>query len=163
MTTLQCTNPTAKHAIPKWAGSTVGIITEPTDIRRFMLAGKAVLTLKSLRTGAHFTYRIDCPKDNPDGDRRFVSVLTGADNTGDYTYIGMIYGNEFRQTARSRVGRDAMSVKVIAWFCRTVLASGIKHPELRINHEGHCGRCARPLTTPESVERGIGPECWKKM
>ena len=26
-------------------------------------------------------------------------------------------------------------------------------------HEGICGRCGRKLTVPESVERGLGPEC----
>jgi hypothetical protein len=31
--------------------------------------------------------------------------------------------------------------------------------------EGHqwCRKCGQPLTTPESLERGYGPECWKQM
>ncbi len=27
---------------------------------------------------------------------------------------------------------------------------------------GHCIDCGRELETPESVARGIGPECWAK-
>lgn len=29
--------------------------------------------------------------------------------------------------------------------------------------EGKCGRCARRLTTPESVQLGFGPECAKLL
>jgi hypothetical protein len=29
----------------------------------------------------------------------------------------------------------------------------------RIHLEGRCLRCNRPLTTPESIRRGIGPIC----
>jgi hypothetical protein len=32
------------------------------------------------------------------------------------------------------------------------------HPELVVRHEARCGRT---LTVPESIERGIGPECIK--
>ena len=31
------------------------------------------------------------------------------------------------------------------------------------NRMTHCGCCGRELTDPESVERGIGPICWKKL
>lgn len=27
----------------------------------------------------------------------------------------------------------------------------------------HCAMCGRKLTDPESVQRGFGPECWKKV
>ncbi|MCH9729159.1 MAG: hypothetical protein K0U84_05675 [Actinomycetia bacterium] len=30
-------------------------------------------------------------------------------------------------------------------------------------HSGNCGFCGRKLTDPASVERGIGPECLKKL
>ena len=30
---------------------------------------------------------------------------------------------------------------------------------LRVYHEGKCCRCGRTLTTPESIKKGIGPEC----
>ena len=28
---------------------------------------------------------------------------------------------------------------------------------------GRCGKCGRTLTDPESIDRGIGPECWSRM
>lgn len=26
-----------------------------------------------------------------------------------------------------------------------------------------CGKCNRPLKDPRSIERGYGPDCWKKV
>jgi hypothetical protein len=43
------------------------------------------------------------------------------------------------------------------------MASKELHPQLIVHHENHCGRCGRTLTVPESVERGIGPDCLAKM
>jgi hypothetical protein len=36
-------------------------------------------------------------------------------------------------------------------------------PDAEVMHEGRCACCGRPLTVPESIERGIGPDCWEKM
>jgi hypothetical protein len=30
---------------------------------------------------------------------------------------------------------------------------------LSMQHEGHCGRCGRTLTHPDSINTGYGPEC----
>jgi hypothetical protein len=32
-----------------------------------------------------------------------------------------------------------------------------------INHYNRCGHCHRPLTHPESIPIGIGPDCFKKL
>jgi hypothetical protein len=32
--------------------------------------------------------------------------------------------------------------------------------DLEVWHEGRCGACGRRLTVPESIERGLGPECY---
>ncbi|NLE27070.1 MAG: hypothetical protein GX625_17355 [Clostridiaceae bacterium] len=26
-----------------------------------------------------------------------------------------------------------------------------------------CGKCNRPLKDPKSIERGYGPDCWRKI
>jgi hypothetical protein len=33
----------------------------------------------------------------------------------------------------------------------------------RIMHDGHCSVCGRKLTTPESLDSGIGPVCAAKF
>ena len=133
--------------------------TNPADVLRFLRAGRAVITLQSERTGAHYTYKIvhkeaDAPF--------FVNLLTGPDNGDDFTYVGLLGDDAVRLTKKSKLSCDAPSIKAINYALRN-LAAGRMPPECVIRHEGKCGVCARTLTVPESIDRGIGPECWDKM
>jgi len=60
----------------------------------FVLGGNATFTASSTK-GGRFTYRVRLAKPRAgqadDGTRRwFVAVLTGPDNSSDYTYLGTI-------------------------------------------------------------------------
>ena len=127
--------------------------------REFMLAGNATVTLVSRRTEAHFTFKL---KASDDGQVTFVSLLRGADNQSDYSYLGIIANGRFLHGKKSKIGQDAPSARAFAWAWAR-LVEDVMPAELEIWHEGACGRCGRPLTVPESIERGIGPECWSKM
>lgn len=141
----------------------------PTDAARFILAGNARITLVSKKTGARFTYRV---RRAPDGDPNeygrattyFVSLLRGPDNDADYSYIGIIKDGWFKRTAKSRVDRMAPSFRAFEWtWNRLTISSQAVPADVEIWHEGACGRCGRALTVPESVVRGIGPDCWEMM
>lgn len=55
-------------------------LIEPAEILRYMMAGNATITIKSLKTQTRFTFRIrKIGKDSP----HFVSLLSGPDNTED--------------------------------------------------------------------------------
>jgi hypothetical protein len=127
------------------------------NIGSFVRAGKAVFTVVNEETGNRFTFRV---KKHDTKNFYFVSVLTGSDNTSDYTYIGCIFGDDFRRTKGSRVTEEAQSFKVFSWFMSNLedLPSQVK-----VYHENRCGRCGRALTVPESVVNGFGPECIKKI
>lgn len=58
------------------------------DIRNFLLAGKAIFTVVSKKSGNRFTYKV---KKYDNGDLWFVSVLTGPDNYSSYSYLGTIF------------------------------------------------------------------------
>ena len=58
----------------------------------------------------------------------------------------------------SKIGEDADSAKAWRWFDANLQAGRVPE-QLEVWHEGRCGRCGRALTVPESIERGIGPEC----
>jgi len=136
------------------------------DITRFVTAGNARFTLVSERTGQRFTYRVSKPKDaRPGSEFRFVSLLTGPDNENSYTYLGVLNGSEFKLTSKSRATEGAPSVVAFRYLCTRVLQNpdAPLPPGLAFYHEGKCGKCNRPLTVPESINRGIGPECWQKM
>jgi uncharacterized protein DUF6011 len=134
------------------------------DAKAFALAGNAILTLQSLKTGVHFTFKVRQAKgelsDAP-AQLWFVSLLSGADNESDYQYLGIIRDGRFTRTAKSRISQDAPSHKAFAWFWN-VQHNG-DQGNLLVRHEGRCGRCGRTLTVPESIDAGIGPECASKM
>lgn len=139
------------------------MIKNAADFRRFATAGRATFTVQSQKTGARFTYRMR--KAKGEGPVRFhTSLLTGPNNEADYQYIGTYRADGKWFAARDASG-EAPSQRAIAFVCEKVLASDAEHvPDgLEIRHEGRCGRCARLLTTPESIDRGIGPECAGKL
>lgn len=125
-----------------------------SDWRRFVLAGRAVFTVRNEHTGNRLTYKVKKAKDT---DVWFVSVLAGA----SYDYVGTIFGDGFRWTHKSAVPRDSVAFRVFAWLYDHILANIELPGFVQVYHEGKCGRCGRPLTVPESIESGFGPECVK--
>lgn len=128
------------------------------ETRKFMEAGNATITLKSVMSGKHITFRVRRTRDN--GPIYFVSLLTGPDNERSYSYIG-IYNKEkteFRLTSKSKMREESEPVQAFRFFLKCIQKNQIPN-SLEIFHEGRCGRCNRKLTTPESVASGFGPEC----
>lgn len=95
----------------------------------------------------------------------FAALLTGSDNTKDYTYLGMVNPGtgELRLTRGSKLETNSAPVALLRQVIAATWASQPLPPGHTLHHEGRCGKCGRPLTTPESVKRGIGPECFKRM
>ena len=133
--------------------------------REFVLAGKAIFSVKNDK-GQHYTFKIIHQKGNDQFPPVwFIFLLTGPDNTSDYTYMGKIDAETGKVilTAKSKYSADSLPVKVADFGLRIIYGKQALPAGYGINHEGYCGRCARLLTVPESVESGIGPECAKKM
>lgn len=132
--------------------------------KEFVTAGRAVFTVSG--PDARFTFKIKFKKGtNGFKDAYFVSLLTGPNNTEDFTYLGMLDAENgmVRLTDKSRHNDDSRPVKAIRWAVKTIW-SNLQIPDgYRIQHEGRCGRCGRALTVPESIDSGIGPECIKRM
>ena len=128
------------------------------DQRDFILAGDAIFTIQS-PNGGRFTYRVERGDDDGRPAIWFVRLLSGPDNTSDYQYLGFIGADlRYRHGRKSRVGEDAPSVIAFGWTWER-LATGRSIGGVQVYHEGRCGACGRTLTTPESIERGIGPVC----
>ena len=127
--------------------------------RDFLTAGHAIFTVSN-PSGEYYTYRVTAPDDQSElKPIWFVSVLTGPDNTRDYSYLGILIGGEVKWTAKSKFKDDTRQFKVAKWAVHIILG-GYELPEgYRIEHNGHCARCKRVLTTPESILSGIGPIC----
>lgn len=141
-----------------------------SDPLKFILAGNAIFTARSEKTGIHFTFRVrQCP-DEPKKRLWFAQVLCGPNNEEDYQYLGTIRPRlsmipndpaaqlEFSHGVKSRIRLDAPSAVAARWVLGHLLA-GKPMPGCTIFHEGRCGRCGRKLTVPESISSGFGPEC----
>lgn len=134
-------------------------ITAPEQALAFMLAGKATFTVKSEATGNHLTFQVRNWKKAKDGTLHFVSVRTG----NDYANVGVIRDrNSFSLGRKADLAFDDPRVRGFRYVFEHLQNQQIP-PKAEIWHEGTCGRCSRPLTDPESIARGIGPECIKKM
>lgn len=151
--------------------------------KEFVLAGRAVFTIEvpdsfrnsykgrhGVEVKPHYTYRVSFKKatGNFNNDAYFLQLLTGPDNTKSYTYLAMLVKESGAVRITGKSCREEGSVEVA--LARRALAriwadevESIEAVGFKLHHEGRCGKCGRALTTPESVERGIGPECWGRM
>lgn len=96
----------------------------------------------------------------------------------------------YRHGTKARINDDSPSVRCLVWLVEalnrlgsasraaSVAAQTLFPPEPKVMaevaaalqalnrvevwHDGKCGRCRRDLTVPESVARGLGPECAEK-
>lgn len=127
------------------------------EIKTFIQAGRAVFTLTSEETNASFTYLLTrAPQRGAALAPLFASVLVAPDA---YAYLGMVNDFGLRVTAASRFSETVPSFRALAWFLRQLNRADELPESVTFRHEGRCGRCARALTTPASIDTGLGPEC----
>jgi hypothetical protein len=125
------------------------------DLTRFVTGGNATFTLQGKQS--RYTYKVR--KSEGEKPLLFVSLLTAPD---EYTYLGILGEASLRMTKASKLNETSAPVKAFNWFWnRETMSAPL--PGLEFFHAGKCCRCGRELTVPESIERGIGPECWEKM
>ena len=137
-------------------------LASPVAARNFMLAGKAIFTLVSLKTGTRYTFKVvHKPANEKYGESWMVSYLTGPDNWANYSYIGQIKNGTFRTTKASKLTMASAPVAGFNWAF-TRINAGLETPNMEVWHAGKCGRCGRLLTVPSSIEMGLGPECASK-
>lgn len=157
-------------------GGMRGQLTDRNAILQFVKAGNATLTVVSKATGTRFTFQFQQPKHPTPGRTAptFCKVLVGPDNKSNYIYVGTMWPestpapNEaqvYRHDSKSRIGKDAPSVKALIWFITSALhpSSPLALEKCEVWHEGRCGRCGAKLTVPASVSQGYGPECIGKL
>lgn len=139
----------------------------------FAFAGQAIFTVepsaewcaKTPESQPHYTYRIN-KVDYPSGTRWFANLLTGPDNTESYTYIGMVSPDSPHVTAtqKSKLPVTSIPSRILSRVLAAIVeARGyeIEKAGWKVHHVGKCGKCGAALTVPESIERGLGPTCFK--
>lgn len=129
-----------------------------TDVD-FFRGGNAIFTVANQEK--HYTFKITKKDNYP----FLINLLSGPDNESDYTYVGVYIPNMYRVklTAKSKFKDESVPVKAVRWAINKVVEKAELPEGYSIQHEGKCCRCGRTLTTPDSINRGIGPECARRM
>jgi len=143
----------------------------------FITGGKATFTIElpadfSAKNDAspHYTYKVSKKEavTVDDRDVYFIALLTGPQNDADYTYLGILNPRNggVKLTRKSRLTDDSMAVRILRRTLARIWSDEqdiILEHGFDINHCGKCGMCGRKLTTPASIECGIGPVCLEKL
>lgn len=116
-------------------------------------------TVQRTDTGARRTFRLRTVREGDLAGKRIVEILSGPENTADYMPVAFI-GDD----GRVGVFRKKQNT---AWAGQAVWFGALLRGELPAAHRDlinvlearSCRRCNRLLTTPASIEAGIGPEC----
>jgi hypothetical protein len=115
------------------------------------------ITVNNPATGNHRTFRIRTQKQDAKfaPGERIVSLLTGPNNTEDFTAFGFVtddgriivwrkhIGTQFERYARLLMNAEQEAVKF----------------GLEFVWSAKCKKCNRELTDPESVSTGMGTTC----
>ena len=130
----------------------------------FFSAGNATFTVFNNKK-EHYTYKIRKKETQEGKDIFFASLMSGPDNEYSFSYLGIYNPAQCRiyVTEKSRYKKDSLVVNIIKWAIEMIRVKAPIPAGYGIIHEGKCCRCGRKLTTPRSVEIGIGPECEKIM
>jgi len=114
------------------------------------------LTVISTKTGSRRTFRIRTQGSESDfcPNQRIVGLLVGPDNRRDYTQFGFVCESQIR------VWRNHRSTKLEA-YARMLerLPQMVASGAIQVIFATRCRICNRTLTTPESIQLGLGPKC----
>ena len=129
------------------------------DLKEYLFLGKAFLTVKSLKTNTHFTYRISIAPSN--GTIHFVWVKSFENK---FVYLGLVRNKTiFERSQGSLFTQESLPFIAFNYLFSIALRNTSFPTELEVYHTGQCGRCGRFITHPTSIKRGIGPECFKVL
>lgn len=122
-------------------------------------------TILSSKTGKHRTFRIKMANQSK---VRWVSLLTGQNNTRDYKSFAVVSNDwtrifvfhKYRATDRTQKPTLYETYACMLECMLTGKDDGYyEKMGYSISGSRGCARCGRELTQPESIRTGLGPEC----
>ena len=138
-------------------------LTDKDEMQMYVFGGKGVFRLKSVKSNREFTYKIrPMSKRNPRYDEYtfYISLVV----SGDTEFLGVLKSeeNKYIHSKKSRHSWDSSEVKGIKWLLEQ-FTKNEEFPEgMEFYHMGICSCCGKTLTTPSSIQMGIGPVCFDK-
>ena len=136
-------------------------IIKHTNIRKFVLAGKAHITVVNTKTKSHLRFFIIRPKkDGP-------WFVWAPNKKGKYGFLGTIFlhKDDFVYKLGIKHGRftkGSIVNRSFEYLWKKILSNSL--PELIVFYrDSRCGRCGQRLTNPKSIKRGFGPYCFSLL
>jgi len=138
-------------------------LSDKSEIQMYVFGGKGRFRLKSTVSEKEFTYKISTmSKHNKNYDEYtfYVSLVV----PGGTNFMGVLKSeeNKYIHAKRSHLPFDGAEVKGFRWLLQQFEKDEDWNEMMEFYHMGICSCCGRTLTTPQSVEIGIGPVCFKK-
>mgnify|MGYP001294597965 FL=1 len=140
-------------------------LTTLEKVMTYIFGGRSLFTLISLKSGKHLVFQVK--KDKKNFKLFYVWSRVTEPNTRRTAlkYLGMIIydlkENRFTKTTKSAGIEGDLHFKVFSWYWNMLNKHNRLPTTAKLYHHGRCAVCGRKLTDPESIERGIGPICWK--
>lgn len=116
----------------------------------------------TLPCGSHRTLRVHTEQHGAFAGRRLVGLLIGPANTSDYEDFGFVEPGGIKPWKRFVNAKQAGYAGLLWDLMRPAAEGGGPVEGCSVLLSKRCLVCNRPLTTPESYERGIGPTCAKR-
>jgi hypothetical protein len=120
-----------------------------------ILTHNGTITAKNRERGTHRTFQVR--KQHKDANfmpgERLVGLLTGPNNNADFRSFGFV------DRDRVVLWKKHLDDPFFKWTAAFLLDPQAYADKVELLIEGRCRRCNRKLTTPESIESGIGPVC----
>ena len=119
------------------------------------------ITLVNLAKETHITLKIETAKYGKLKGKRIVSRLIGKDNENSYKGFAFVVGDMISVWHKQYNAKNAQ----IASILQSLMVEGensrfANSVEMKLSKR--CFVCNRKLTTPQSIEDGIGPICMEK-
>lgn len=127
-------------------------------------SGSLTATISSRATGKHLTVRVRCARRDEFGPRRWPTapfakasrIFIDSFDGEDVAVLDIVTG--LVRFAPGATHAAQWTVAALLSFLSGASDQLTRQAELAV--VAHCQRCGREITDPESLERGMGPECW---
>jgi len=136
----------------------------PLALPTLFFAGRAVLTFRNTEKETHMTVKVKQLKAKNDRKIKlpifhvFVSLV--GDRESRYVFAGTIFQENMVCKLHPNVPSDSQLGRVMGFLMNALEnPQMLKDKKVSLLHEGKCFRCCLPLTHPESINTGFGPDC----
>jgi hypothetical protein len=136
----------------------------PLALPTLFFAGRATLTFRNTEKETHMTIKVKQARDKNDRKKKlpifFLSVSLLGDRQTGYIHAATIYQDTMNIKLSSSAQNNEQLLKVVQFIWNALANPQIlKDKKVALLHEGRCCRCSMPLTHPESINTGFGPDC----